>query len=134
LCLSVFLFRLLLRAAPLLLFLVFSRIMRDAMRGWYVPPGPGGAGSPGGSGDGGRSGAPGGEASPRAGRDPYSVLGCSRSSSDEEIKKRYRELAARYHPDKFIGQKLDDEFVALASRRFQQIQEAYGRIRAERGL
>lgn len=104
------------------------------MRGWYAPPGAGGAGSPGDSGRGGRSGPSGGDPPPRAGRDPYSVLGCSRSASDEEIKKRYRELAARYHPDKFIGQKLDDEFVALASRRFQQIQEAYGRIRAERGL
>ncbi|MFA7622045.1 MAG: DnaJ domain-containing protein [Aminobacteriaceae bacterium] len=119
------LFRLLLRAAPVLLFMLFSKIMRDAIRGSGIPPGPGPSGNAGkrpGTGEAGRT------------RDPYLVLGCSRSASDEDIKRRYRELTARYHPDKFIGQKLDDEFVQLASKRFQEIQDAYGRIRSARGL
>lgn len=123
-----FLLRLLLKAAPLLLFFLFSKILKDMLRG---APGPsGGARRRSSSGGSGASYTP----PPGGKRDPYVVLGCSPSSSDEEVKKRYRELLGRYHPDKFIGQNLDEEFVALASRKFQEIQEAYGRIRAARGL
>lgn len=66
--------------------------------------------------------------------DPYEILGCSRSSSDEEIKKKYRELIAKYHPDRFVGMNLDDEFVKLASDKFQDIQSAYSSIRNSRGF
>lgn len=123
-----FLLRLLLKMAPLLVFFLFSKILKDMLRG---APGPsGGARRRSSSGGSGASYTP----PPGGKRDPYVVLGCSPSSSDEEVKKRYRELLGRYHPDKFIGQNLDEEFVALASRKFQEIQEAYGRIRAARGL
>lgn len=70
----------------------------------------------------------------KAPSDPYEVLGCRRNDSDEVIRKRYRELVAKYHPDRFIGQNLDKEFVELASRKFQRIQEAYERIRRERHM
>jgi DnaJ like chaperone protein len=66
--------------------------------------------------------------------DPYEILGCKRSDSDDVIRKHYRELVAKYHPDKFIGQNLDKEFIELASRKFQRIQEAYERIRRERNM
>jgi len=120
--------KLLLKAAPLLLFLLFSRAVRDMFRtqqgsgrAYDQPP-------PGGSRQG--AGAPG-----RGGRrDPYAVLGCSPSSSDGEVKKRYRELLGKYHPDKFIGQDLDADFVELASKKFQEIQEAYEAIRSRRGF
>ena len=55
--------------------------------------------------------------------DPYRVLGVDRSASVEEIKRAYRELALKYHPDKL--EHLGDEFKALAETRFKEIQQAY---------
>ncbi|HOR53897.1 MAG TPA: J domain-containing protein, partial [Synergistales bacterium] len=69
----------------------------------------------------------------RPARDPYEVLGCSPGDSDEKIRKAYRRLVAKYHPDKFIGLDLDKEFVDLAAKRFQEVQEAYEHIRRYRG-
>ena len=50
--------------------------------------------------------------------DPYKALGVDKKASDEEIKKAYRKLARKYHPDT----KPDD---ASAEERFKEIQEAY---------
>ena len=51
-------------------------------------------------------------------KDPYSALEVDRKASDEEIKKAYRKLARRYHPDKNPGD-------AAAEERFKEVQEAY---------
>lgn len=59
-------------------------------------------------------------------KDPYTVLGVGRSSSPEEIKRAYRRLAAKYHPDKVNH--MGEEFRELAERRFKEIQEAYQEI------
>ena len=55
-------------------------------------------------------------------RDYYEVLGVNRNASDEEIKKRYRSLALKYHPDRNPG---DRE----AENRFKEAAEAYEVLR-----
>lgn len=64
--------------------------------------------------------------------DPYAVLGLSASCSNEEVKKAYRELANKYHPDKVSH--LGKEFIELAKKKFIEIQEAYQRIKQERNI
>ena len=54
--------------------------------------------------------------------DPYKVLGVSPGASDEEIKKAYRKLALKYHPDRNPG---DQE----AAKKMQQINAAYDQIK-----
>ncbi|MBO4500939.1 MAG: DnaJ domain-containing protein [Clostridia bacterium] len=60
--------------------------------------------------------------------DPYKVLGVSPSASDEEIKKAYRALAKKYHPDNYIDNPLSD----LAAEKMKEINEAYDAITKER--
>ncbi|MBQ6720277.1 MAG: DnaJ domain-containing protein [Oscillospiraceae bacterium] len=54
--------------------------------------------------------------------DPYKVLGVSPDASDEEIKRAYRKLAKKYHPDLNPG---DQE----AARKMQEVNQAYERIK-----
>lgn len=56
--------------------------------------------------------------------DPYSVLGVSPSASDDEVKKAYRELARKYHPDNYQNNPLAD----LAEEKMKEINEAYDTI------
>lgn len=60
--------------------------------------------------------------------DPYKVLGISYTASNDEIKKAYRELSRKYHPDSYIDNPLSD----LAEEKFKEIQEAYQQIMDER--
>lgn len=59
---------------------------------------------------------------------PYEVLGVSRNADIEEIKRAYRELSRKYHPDSYVGNPLS----SLAEEKFKQIQEAYDAIMKER--
>ena len=60
--------------------------------------------------------------------DPYQVLGVSRSASDEEIKKAYRTLSRKYHPDANVNNPNKDQ----AEERFKQVQQAYDLIMKEK--
>ena len=61
-------------------------------------------------------------------RDPYSVLGVNRNATDEEIKKAYRELARKYHPDNYVDNPLSD----LVEEKMKEVNEAYDTIQKER--
>ncbi len=61
-------------------------------------------------------------------KDPYQILGVLRDASDEEIKKAYRALSRKYHPDANINNPLKDE----AEQKFKEVQQAYQQIMDER--
>ena len=56
--------------------------------------------------------------------DPYKVLGVSPRASEDEVKKAYRELARKYHPDNYHNNPLAD----LAQEKMKEINEAYDTI------
>ncbi len=56
--------------------------------------------------------------------DPYAVLGLSPSASDEEVKRAYRALVKKYHPDNYVNNPLAD----LAEAKMKEINEAYDAI------
>ena len=60
--------------------------------------------------------------------DPYSVLGVSRNASDDEIKKAYRRMSRKYHPDANINNPNREQ----AEEKFKQVQQAYEQIMRER--
>ena len=56
--------------------------------------------------------------------DPYKVLEVSRSATQEEIKKSYRNLSRKYHPDANVNNPNKEE----AEEKFKEIQQAYHQI------
>ena len=60
--------------------------------------------------------------------DPYSVLGVDPNASDEQVKKAYRDLARKYHPDNYQNNPLAD----LAEEKMKEINEAYDTITKSR--
>lgn len=59
---------------------------------------------------------------------PYQVLEVSPNASNEEIKKAYREMSRKYHPDSYVNNPLS----GLAEEKFKEVQEAYNQIMKER--
>ena len=56
--------------------------------------------------------------------DPYQVLGVKPDASDDEVKKAYRDLARKYHPDNYQNNPLAD----LAEEKMKEINEAYDAV------
>ena len=61
-------------------------------------------------------------------KDPYEVLGVSPNASDDEVKKAYRELARKYHPDNYQNNPL----AALAEEKMKEVNQAYDAITKSR--
>jgi len=64
----------------------------------------------------------------------YKILNCSADSSNAEIKKNYKKLVRDFHPDTIISKGLPEEFTDFAASRFREIQEAYEKVKKERGF
>lgn len=62
----------------------------------------------------------------------YKVLGLEPDATDEEVKKAYRKMAIKFHPDK-VSQ-MGEEYEKGAKEKFQQIQDSYDAIKKRRGM
>ena len=62
----------------------------------------------------------------------YKILELSPDASDEEVKKAYRKMAMKYHPDKVSH--LGEEFRKAADEKFKKVNEAYNKIKKERNI
>ena len=62
----------------------------------------------------------------------YKILEASKSDSNDTIKKAYRRMAKKYHPDRVAG--MGEPYVTEAKKRFQNIQDAYEKIKKEKGF
>lgn len=62
----------------------------------------------------------------------YKILGITKSATDEEVKKAFRKMALKYHPDKVSH--LGEDFQIKAKQKFQEVNDAYERIKKERGM
>lgn len=66
--------------------------------------------------------------------DAYTVLGISRSTSDEEVRAVWKRLMRENHPDSLAARGVPPEFIARASEKVARINAAWDRIKRERGL
>lgn len=75
-----------------------------------------------------------GAAGASAGDGAYEILGVTPDATDTEIKKAYRRLAREYHPDVITSKGLPEDFMTFAKEKLQKVNDAYGRIKKERGF
>lgn len=62
---------------------------------------------------------------PPAEDDPYAILGVTKDTKPEDIKKAYRKLMVEHHPDKLVAAGMAPEFVAVATEKIKRINAAY---------
>ena len=66
--------------------------------------------------------------------DAFEVLGLSKNASLDEVKARYKELVRQYHPDILMGRGESKEVIECSTKKLQEINEAYGRLREKFGV
>jgi len=64
----------------------------------------------------------------------YEMLGCAEGDPVEKIRESFKKLARDYHPDMIISKNLPDDFVKYATKRFQEIQDAYEKVKKHKGF
>lgn len=64
--------------------------------------------------------------------DAYKILEIEKSATDADVKKAYRSMAKKYHPDKLHH--MDEAYRQGAEEKFRKVQEAYEKIQRERGM
>ncbi|WP_428643703.1 TerB family tellurite resistance protein [Roseibium sp.] len=70
----------------------------------------------------------------RSNGNPYEVLGIGPDASDADLKAHYRREVQETHPDRLIARGVPEEFVKIANDRLAALNEAWAKIRTERGL
>ena len=65
-------------------------------------------------------------------KDPYKILEIDRNATDEEVRKAYRKMAVKFHPDKV--ENLGADVKKAAEEKFKSVQAAYEQIKKERGM
>ena len=66
--------------------------------------------------------------------DAFDVLGLSKNASLDEVKARYKELVRQYHPDILMGRGESKEMIERSTKKLQEINEAYGRLKEKFGV
>ncbi|WP_148821119.1 TerB family tellurite resistance protein [Campylobacter concisus] len=67
-------------------------------------------------------------------KDAFEVLGLSKNASFDEVKARYKELVRQYHPDILMGRGESKEVIERSTKKLQEINEAYGRLKEKFGV
>ncbi|WP_103611032.1 TerB family tellurite resistance protein [Campylobacter concisus] len=66
--------------------------------------------------------------------DAFEALGLSKNASLDEVKVRYKELVRQYHPDILMGRGESKEVIERSTKKLQEINEAYGRLKEKFGV
>lgn len=64
----------------------------------------------------------------------YRILNCTKESPNDEIKANYRKMVKEYHPDMLASKGMPEEFIEASTRKFQEIQESYEKVKKDRGF
>ena len=65
-------------------------------------------------------------------KDLYDIIGVSKNASNDEIKRAYRKMANKYHPDKVSH--LGKEMQAAAEEKFKAVNNAYQQLKKDRDI
>ena len=64
----------------------------------------------------------------------YEILGCTESDSNDTVKKKFREMAKKYHPDSMANKGVPEEFIELANTKFHDVKSSYDQVKQARGF